>query len=174
MENYIGLYVFVGIIVLVAALIPSRKNVKKEVQPVQSYSYTRRNFIMTQAESSLFQRLWRIAGDRYFIFPQVHLSSLLDHKVKGQDWRAALSAIQRKSVDFALVDKTTFKTTYAVELDDSTHDAPDRQERDGKVEQYLQIANIPLVRLRNADRLSDEEIENLFREANTRSIDYQS
>jgi len=164
--EYLWLYIIVGFIIIVAVLLPTSKKVVNESAKRKEYDYARRDYIMTQAEMNLFRRLEKVAADRYYIFPQVHLSSLLNHTVKGQNWKAALSAIQRKSVDFALVDKVTLKTTYAVELDDSTHDRPDRQERDGRVEQYLQDAGIPLVRLRNVDKLSDIEIENCFRLAN--------
>ena len=128
----------------------------------KEYEFTRRDYIMTPAEMSLFRRLEKIAGDRYYVFPQIHLSSLLDHTVKGQNWEHALSTIQRKSIDYALVDKVSLKTIYAVELDDSTHDRPDRKERDVKVEQYLLDAGIPLVRFRDIDQLSDDDIRQSF------------
>ena len=163
--EYLWLYITVGFIIVVAVLLPTSKKVVNESAKRKEYDYARRAYIMTQAEMNLFRRLEKVAADRYYIFPQVHLSSLLNHTVKGQNWRAALSAIQRKSVDFALIDKQTLKTAYAVELDDSTHDRPDRQERDGRVEQYLQDAGIPLVRLRNISAMSDDDIENVFRDA---------
>jgi len=166
--EYLWLYITVGFIIVVAVLLPTSKKVVNESAKRKEYDYARRAYIMTQAEMNLFRRLEKVAADRYYIFPQVHLSSLLNHTVKGQNWKAALSAIQRKSVDFALVDKITLKTAYAVELDDSTHDRPDRQERDGRVEQYLQDAGIPLVRLRNTSAMSDEDIENAFRATNNK------
>ena len=56
------------------------------------------------------------------MFPQVHLSALLDHKVKGQDWRIAFRHINGKSVDYVLCDKATLQPVYAIELDDYTHE----------------------------------------------------
>lgn len=37
----------------------------------------------------------------------------------------------------------------AIELDDSTHDLPERRERDIEVERILQNAGVPLLRIRN-------------------------
>lgn len=165
MESFASLLILV--LAVIIALILVAKMIKfaqpeqesQKALPIKpKYYYARRNFIMSQSEARLFRRLEVLCGDRYYIFPQVHLSSLLDHKAYKQDWRAALAAIQRKSVDFALVDKATLETRYAVELDDSTHDMPDRQLRDGKVEAYLSSVRIPLVRLRNVESMTDDEI----------------
>ncbi len=139
MESLFSL-VFIAVIILFVWFmlkflrLGRREQITQSVEIVeQKYHYARRNYIMTAAERELFRRLEVICGSRYYIFPQIHLSSLLNHTVYRQDWRAALSAIQRKSVDFVLADKTTLETKYAVELDDSTHDTPERQIRDDKV-----------------------------------------
>lgn len=115
---------------------------------------------MTSYEGQLFKRLEAISNEKYYVFPQVHLSSLLKHDVNnGQDWRAALSKIQRKSVDFVLVDKVTLETAYAIELDDRTHDASRlRRERDELVNEIFFDTGIPLVRLRDIRSLTNEQI----------------
>lgn len=92
------------------------------------------------------------------IFPQIQLSSLLNHKIKGQNWQAALSRVQRKTVDFVLAEKTTMQTAYAIELDDRTHNRTDRINRDSFVNQALNGSGIPLVRLRNINRMTDSDI----------------
>lgn len=127
-----------------------------------AYKYRRKEQLMTNFEAKFFRRLQSVAGDRYYVFPQVHLSSILDHKIKGQDWRAALSTIQRKSVDYVLCSKDDLRITYAIELDDSSHDLDDRVERDRTVEQILADSGIVLVRFRNSSEMSDEEIKNQF------------
>lgn len=156
----------IGTIVLcVYVFLKFRKPVKIEEreQKLSSYRYTRKNYIMTRAEFDLFRRLEHIAGAKYYIFPQIHLSSLLNHAVNGQDWRAALAKIQRKSVDFVLVNRKTMMTSYAIELDDKTHDssAP-RITRDELVNEIFLDAGIPLVRLRNVHDMNDEDIVNIL------------
>jgi very-short-patch-repair endonuclease len=175
MESYLYLFLVVIIIVALALLLKlfaARRSGGVSTDnraATPEYRYMRREHIMTPSEEQLFKRLEAVGGDRYYVFPQIHLSSLLNHKVKGQNWKGALSAIQRKSVDFVLVDKTTLETKYAVELDDSTHDKPERQERDGKVEHYLAGVDIPLVRLRDIGTMTDYDIEDAFRTAHARS-----
>lgn len=127
-----------------------------------AYNYRRKDQLMTNYEAKFFRRLEKVAGDRYYIFPQVHLSSILDHKVKGQDWRAALSTIQRKSVDYVLCSREDLRITYAIELDDSSHDQDERVDRDRTVERILADSGVVLVRFRNSNEMSDEEIKNQF------------
>jgi len=120
---------------------------------------------MTKSESEFFRMLVNVANDRYFIFPQAHLSAILDEKIKGQNWKYAFRHINGKSVDYVLCDKITLKPTYAVELDDYTHEYADRQERDKEVERMLQCAGIPLVRFSDYKTLNQEDIAKRFFEA---------
>jgi len=120
---------------------------------------------MTKAENDFFRMLNSAAGDRYFIFPQVHLSAILDEKIKGQNWKAAFKHINGKSVDYVLCDKQTLKPVYAVELDDYTHNYSNRQERDIEVERMFQSAGIPLVRFDNYKTLTENDIAQRFFEA---------
>ena len=106
-------------------------------------------------------------GGEYYIFPQVKLDKFLDEHNKGQKWAAALRHINQKSVDFLLCDKVYLNPKLAIELDDSTHDRPDRIERDGEVERILSDAHFPLLRLKHSDYSSAEVIKLKIRESNT-------
>lgn len=114
---------------------------------------------MTPAENEFYTMLVSAVGERYFVFPQVHLSALLNHEVKGQYWKAAFSSINGKSVDYVISDRTTRKSLAAIELDDYTHDAEDRKQRDIEVERILKEAGMPLLRFTNYKTISREEIE---------------
>lgn len=69
--------------------------------------------------------------------------------MRGQNWRAALAHINRKSVDFVLCDKAYLSPKLAIELDDKSHGVLDRQDRDREVERILREAHVPLLRLEN-------------------------
>ena len=127
-----------------------------------TYSYTAKDLLMTRAETEFFVKLERAVSERYYVFPQVHLSSLLDHHVKGQEWKYAFSHINGKSVDYVLCDKKTLRPTYAIELDDYTHDKADRRERDAEVERIFEEAELPLIRFRNKDVSEAEIIKSLM------------
>lgn len=144
---------FIGFGLIVSLLSGTKRKVFKN----NTYGYLAKTSPMTRVESEFFFKLDRIVTDRYYVFPQVHLSSILDHRVKGQEWKYAFSHINGKSVDYVLCDKETLKPAYAIELDDYTHDRADRRERDIEVERIFQQAKLPLIRVKNKD-VSDDEI----------------
>jgi hypothetical protein len=115
------------------------------------YQYTKKRSLVTQAELIFFKALNQAIGNEYQIFTQVHLDALFDHTVRGQNWKGALSHIQRKSVDFVLCDKTDLSPVVAIELDDSSHQRWDRVERDVKVGAIFESVGIPLLRLKQGD-----------------------
>ena len=56
----------------------------KENKPL---SYKHKDFLMTHAEHNFFKKLELAVGDLYYIFPQIHLSSIVNHSVVGQNWK---------------------------------------------------------------------------------------
>lgn len=127
-----------------------------------SYKYRGKAHIMTRREEEFFRTLNDIFDKKCYIIPQVHLSALLNHKVKGQNWKGAFAHINGKSVDYVLLRSKDLSVLCAVELDDSTHDKTSRIERDREVERLLNDSNIPLVRLRNPGSMSKQEIVDIF------------
>ena len=59
------------------------------------YEYRKKGCVMTQSEKICFDALVKAVGDKYDIFPQIHLPSILDHKVVGQNWYGALGTLTR-------------------------------------------------------------------------------
>lgn len=160
MEIYV-LIALIIIIIVLARAVASNFSSKRKVFKNNVYSYTAKSLLMTRVEAEFFTKLVSVVDERYYVFPQVHLSALLDHRVKGQDWRYAFRHINGKSVDFVLCDKETLRPTYAIELDDSTHEMPDRRERDIEVERVFKEAKLPLVRFSNKNMSQQEIIQAL-------------
>jgi hypothetical protein len=115
------------------------------------YEYRKKEYLMTEPERKCFYALVEAVGNKYWVFPQVHLAAFLDHKIVGQNWYGAFRHIDEKSVDFVLCDKQNLSLKLAIELDDRSHERPDRQERDREVERILKEAKMPLLRLRHED-----------------------
>jgi len=155
--------VFVVIIIVVLAIanevIDRKKQIGKEEKENKSpYRYKRKDFLMSRAEHEFFDVLAEAVKAQYYIFPQVHLATILDHKVVGQNWKGAFRHINEKSVDFVLCDKAYIKPLLAIELDDRTHEYNSRKERDGVVESILKEAGLPLLRFENHDRFDKADI----------------
>lgn len=124
----------------------------------KGYKYKRKDFFMSRAEHECYDTLIVAVGGKYYVFPQVHLPTLIDNKVVGQNWKGAFSHISQKSVDFVLCDKLYISPKLAIELDDKTHERQDRIDRDGIVERIFKDAGLPLLRLENRGRFNPTEL----------------
>ncbi len=127
-------------------------------QPISKYTYTRKQYFMSRAESEFYRALRTAVGDSYIIFAQVHLDRLIDNKVVGQNWRAARARMSQKSVDFVLCNPTTISPLLAIELDDGSHELQDRRDRDSLVEHMLNGAGMPLLRIENHGSFSPNDL----------------
>ncbi len=159
------IYILIAIIVVigvVAGLLRGKFDTEDE-KP--KYNYKRRNWFLTKAEHEFYKALVQAVGQDYIIFAQVHLPTLLDEKVVGQNWRAAFRHVSQKSVDFVLCDKTYISPKLAIELDDKSHDRPDRQDRDIEVERILKGAGMPLLRIQNHGTFNPQELSQKIRVA---------
>jgi len=161
----IYLYILIGVILVVGAGFALMSGGLGGAEEKAKYRYTRRNFLLTRAERECYDVLVEAAGAEYRIFAQVHLPSLVDHTVRGQNWRAAFAHINRKSVDFVLCDKAYLSPKLAIELDDKSHERPDRQERDREVERILQEAGVPLLRIENLGSFNPNDLARRIKEA---------
>lgn len=152
---------FVVLIVIVFAVILTAGLVQKNM-PANKFSYRSKTHVMTKREEKFFLVLNQIFQGKYFVIPQVHLSALLDHRVRGQNWKGAFSHINGKSVDYVLLRAKDLSVLCAVELDDNTHLSEERAKRDKEVERIFRQANIPLVRMRSPEDMSKQEIADYF------------
>lgn len=128
------------------------------------YRYNRKYVIMTEREQEFYKKLKLVCGDSILIFPQIHLSSLFFHNVKGQNFKLAFRFINRLSVDFVLVDSRNFKTLLAIELDDSTHNEKDRIKRDLIVNDIFEKANFPFLRV-DSIKIDNEKLKEMILES---------
>lgn len=140
----IKLYVLVFVVV-VAGLV--MELMRKRGRATVEYKYKAKKFFLSAVEHKMYDALVAGVGQNYYVFAQVHLPSIVDNKVVGQNWRGAFRHIDEKSVDFVLCDKAYISPKLVIELDDSSHLRNDRQERDREVERILKMAGVPLLRL---------------------------
>lgn len=122
------------------------------------YTYGKKQFLLTRAEHQFYKGLVEAVGGQYFIFAQVHLTDIVSCEASRKNLRAARAHIDRKSVDFLLCDKEYLSPCLAIELDDSTHQRPDRVIRDAEVERVLRMAELPLLRVNYSENISSAEL----------------
>jgi very-short-patch-repair endonuclease len=108
--------------------------------------------VLTPVEQQLYQRLVR-AFPEHVVLAQVSLSQLVGVK-KGHDFKANWNRYNRLTADFVLCNKD-FSIAAVLELDDRSHDSPQRMDADRRKAAVLNAAGIALHRL-NVNPLPNE------------------
>ncbi|HGB5417742.1 TPA: DUF2726 domain-containing protein [Salmonella enterica subsp. enterica serovar Muenchen] len=123
---------------------------------INTSGYFRKDFL-TLRERDFFNRAILAVGIGYFVFPQVRLVDIITPSISRNKnnllYLSLFRTVSQYSVDFIIVRKIDFHVVCVVELDDSTHDRPDRIKRDLKVNAALESANIFILRSRSPDYL---------------------
>ncbi len=122
--------------------------------------YAKREALLTPAERAFLAALEHALGDHYRIMGKVRLADLVapDGALGERDWKRAFYQVSSKHVDFVLCDRDTLAPVCAIELDDSSHQAPDRRERDQFVDGVFQSAGLALLHFRARRTYSRAEI----------------
>ena len=157
----IFLTIIVSFVIIIKAIVSDSGN--QRTSTLYNYRYNRKYAIMTEREQEFYKKLKLICGDSILIFPQIHLSNLFFHNIKGQNFKAAFKFINKLSVDFVLVDSRNFKTLMAIELDDLTHNEQERIRRDLIVNDIFKKANFPLLRL-DSIKIDNEKLKQMILE----------
>ena len=145
MNKVFALVVLVFALVIVIGVVGQL--VKK---PASSAKYERRQKLFSDAERSFLGVLDQLFGAQYRIFGKVGLSDILKTQagLSNSARSSAFNRIRGRHVDFVLCDPSTFEIVATIELDDSSHEAAPRQNRDKFVDQALSSAGVPLIRFK--------------------------
>jgi very-short-patch-repair endonuclease len=98
---------------------------------------------LSQPEQVLYFRLIE-ALPNHIILAQVQLSRFLGVK-KGHKSQSWLNRINRMSADFVVCNKDS-SIVAVIELDDASHQKPDRQAADAKKDKAIESAEIKIIR----------------------------
>lgn len=104
--------------------------------------------IQTEIEGKFYSFLLGIIPSDFYVFPQIHLASMLEVRSTARNRQAAFNKISRKSVDYAIVERAGMTTVLVIELDDSTHLRRKRQSRDNFVNREMAEVGIPVLRIK--------------------------
>jgi very-short-patch-repair endonuclease len=146
-------------IIVVAALSGDKGGVEKKLP------YVKKDYFLTKAELDFFRILEKAIENKYYIFPQANLSDLLFVKTKKAEYYKYRNKIDRKSVDFVLVEKENLKPLLVIELDDNSHSYRKRRERDNFVEKAFKDAGLTLLRIGYRRNYDAQELSNTINNA---------
>lgn len=121
--------------------------------------FSRCERLLTKNELSFYEVL-RSAMYDYVVFAKVRLADLIDADKRHRNGQADFSRILAKHIDFVVCDDDS-KPVIAIEVDDKSHQRPDRTARDSDVDRLFQAIGFPLIRLPAQETYDFEEIRKL-------------
>lgn len=136
----IGLGVVSLIICLIIKKFKPKNNSKNKNQSSQIKYQSRQ--LMSEYEKYFYEILSKNFAQDYIIMPQVNLASIIE---KIKDFPTQYQNELYRNIDFGIFDKTTMKPLLLIEINDKTHNQPDRIKRDLKVKEICNQANIKLI-----------------------------
>ena len=109
--------------------------------------YRARGKLVTKSELRFYKSLYKAVQDDFEIFAMVRIADLLQVEKGTPNYRKWLNKILAKHVDFVLCDPGSLEPRICIELDDRSHQRPDRIERDAFVDHAFESAGLPLLRI---------------------------
>ena len=124
--------------------------------------YTPRKSLVTRSELRFYKSLRKAALDDWEVFAMVRIADLLKVTPNAPKRRTWLNKILSKHIDFVLCDPNTLEAMVAIELDDVSHERPERIERDKFVNHAFESAGLPLLRIPVETSYKAREIRRLI------------
>jgi hypothetical protein len=113
--------------------------------------YTRRDSLLSRGELAFFWALRRAIGGRFGVSFKTRLADIVH--CPEELWESIHGRkLCQKHVDFVLYDRRTMSVLLAIELDDASHDQPERRRRDKFVDEVFRGIGLPLLRVKAAFR----------------------
>jgi hypothetical protein len=133
-------FVIVGVAVIIRYAI-------RQVRPAR-LPYVLEETLFTPAERQFLGVLKEILPHGVDYYGKIRLIDIFrpERHLAGPDRLTAVNKVASKHIDFLLVRNSDTKPLLAIELDDKSHQAPDRIQRDAFVNRLFADAGLPLLR----------------------------
>lgn len=151
---WVGLLVFLAIILLLRMYGGEKR-----------LPYCRRDSLVTRSELKFYRSLIKAAQDDFEVFVMVRLADLITVEPETQNKRVWLNKILAKHIDFVLCDPVTLQPRVCIELDDPSHQRPERIERDIFVNKAFESVGLPLLRIPTQPSYHARELRELIDKA---------
>lgn len=164
-----GVFIALMVTVIVAGLVAKRRGVPlktlaEQLQPQPlTKRYKSRGSPLTRAEIAFYGVLAHAVYPQLIVFPKIRVSDLIETTadVYSSEGRKAWNHVAQKHVDFVLCEPASLGIVAVLELDDKSHDRPDRKRRDALIDQAFADADIRVLHI---------QCQNSYSQPDTRRI----
>ena len=134
---------------------------KNKLEDKKELPYEKKPYLFdANSEFNLYKILIELYGVKYYVFPQINYSHLIQPKKSNfQEERKFRSKIDRKSADFVFCDKEKIIPQLIIELDGYVHNFKSKQARDQFIDEITGIADLPILHIKT-NNLDKEFIKN--------------
>ena len=155
MSNWIILLLLLVVVAFALALFK-----KKAGKGPVDFPYQSKEVLCSPAERSYMGTLEKVVGNGYRIFAKVRLADIIDVQrgLSASARQSAFNRISGKHIDFIVCNANDLSIIGAIELDDKTHRAKGRQERDQFLDKALEAAGVPMLRVKVQSTYSLKEV----------------
>ena len=123
-----------------------------------------KTYLLTKKEWSFYKDIKPIA-EKYnlHIIAKVRIADIVSVKkgLSSKAYYSAFNKINKKHFDFMLCNPSNLAVKAAIELDDSSHEEIDRQQRDYFVNRLCETVKLPLIRVTNSKEFEEKMCEEL-------------
>jgi len=119
--------------------------------------YRLRDNFLSSAEFSFYKVLTNLLGTHFVVQSKVRLADIF-YVARPNENLAYQNRINAKHLDFLVCDPVTMQPILGIELDDSSHQRSDRQERDDFVVEVFKVAKLPLLQIPARREYNQREI----------------
>ena len=143
--------------ILIAYWIITKYFSNKKVENKKELPYEKKPYLFdANSEFNLYKVLVELYGNKYYIFPQINYSHLIQPKKSNfQEERKYRSKIDRKSADFVFCDKEKIIPQLIIELDGHVHSFKSKQARDQFIDEITGISDLPILHLKTNNLSKD-------------------
>ncbi|MGF1886360.1 DUF2726 domain-containing protein [Photobacterium profundum] len=124
---------------------PPKEITQREI--ISDDSYQKIPTLFSPAERSFYGVLESVLTDNFVLLGKVRVADVIKPKqgFSKKEWGSLFNKISRKHFDFVVCDKEYLTVICTVELNDSSHDNADRENRDKFLADAMYSAGVPLV-----------------------------
>lgn len=164
MEKLLGLIFYGALFYLLIKKNTEKKNKKAFENKQYKYIYNKKEKLLTDNEKLFYKVIKEVTKDKEIIIQtQVVLYEIIETKKKNKYFNFYFNKIKAKSIDYVLVDYD-FNILVCIELDDTTHNRPDRIQRDEFINQLFRETNTRLIRVPAQPYYNVDRIRKLIEE----------
>lgn len=121
--------------------------------------FSKKHTFIRNDELQLFHLLEQVIGEKYYIFPQVHFSELIDVANGNKDHDDLYLKLGEKHVDFAIFDKQQISPKAVVELNGEYHFRASQKNKDESRKDLFESVGIKFITIPKATTYSLDELK---------------